>query len=128
ETAGTPVIYLCGRVRTAALERALAAAGLDVGAVETYDTVPVHHTSDHVAHVTGWNPVWGTLVFSAVAAQQFAALRARSALALLFGNTRAFCISQRVAAALDGEMPAQRVAVAERPDEAALLDLLAAHT
>ncbi|HHZ09940.1 MAG TPA: uroporphyrinogen-III synthase, partial [Rhizobiales bacterium] len=120
---GARVLYPCGRLRLPAFESALAHAGLTVIPVETYDTVPCRVGVGDIAAASSGRPIDAALLHSAESARLLAAL-ARDAGALL-GATRFYCLSQRVAAALDG-IEGFRIAVAGDPNEQALLDTLVA--
>ncbi len=117
------VLYLCGGVRRPEFEVALANAGLAVDALETYDTVEISHPTDFVVSTLRNEAVGTVLVLSARTAEVLSSLIQPTDLSHLFGNTRYFCISRRVAATLTGIDP-ERVLVAERPDEDALIALL----
>lgn len=120
---GKTVAYLCGRVRLPGFERRLAAVGIEVLPLETYDTPALNHDSEAVAERLGDLPVDIVLLYSARAAEALAALGHRPALAHLLGNATLLCLSERVAAAL---YPAgrDRIRVSQQPNEEALFSLL----
>jgi uroporphyrinogen-III synthase len=122
--AGKALVYLCGRIRFPGFEKRLAAAGVRVHALESYDTVAVAYGDVEMAARLG-GPVDAVLLYSAAAADAAVALAARPALSPLFAAADFLCLSQRVAARLSG-LDAGRVRVARRPDEASLLALLPA--
>jgi uroporphyrinogen-III synthase len=122
-SADARVLYLCGRVRRPEFEAALAAAGLVVDAMETYDTVEISRPADLVLSALQGESVTAALVLSARTAEAISSLVEPIALSHLFEHTRYFCISSRVAAALAGIGP-NRIAIAETPDEDALIALL----
>ena len=120
---GARVAYLCGRVRKPDLEKNLAEAGLEIDALETYDTVLVSYTTDFLREqfVTG-KPL-AVLLYSRNAAQRLADLLKQAGMANITDFTSFFCLSEDVAAPLrEAGFPA--VAVAAEPTEAALLNLL----
>jgi len=119
------VAYLCGRVRTGALAARLAAAGFEAAVVETYDTVAVERTPAETAAALGGRPFDAVLLHSANAAGLFPRLLGRPETGRLLEAARLLCISARTAAALSPSLrPSAEIAA--RPDEAALLALLAA--
>lgn len=121
--AGTTVIYLCGRVRSPDFEALLARQGVEVVPIETYDTLLVDHPGKVVATHLAGRPVHAALLYSAKAAQAYSALVQRPELARYFERTRVLALSARVADAASAVFPG-RLAIAERPDEDALLALL----
>lgn len=123
--AGKALAYLCGRVRFPAFEDRLAAAGVQVHALESYDTVPVAYTEAEIAESLGGAPVDAVLLYSASAADAMLAMMSRPALSELFAGADHLCLSQRVAARL-AALDQYHMKVARRPDEAALLALLPA--
>ncbi|OQM77133.1 uroporphyrinogen-III synthase [Manganibacter manganicus] len=123
--AGKALVYLCGRVRFPAFEEKLAAAGVQVHALESYDTVPVAYTDSAMAGLLGGQPVDAVLLYSATAADAVLAMMSRPALSGHFGGTDYLCLSQRVGARL-AALDQRHVKIARRPDEAALLALLPA--
>ena len=120
---GQSVVYLCGRVRLPAFEARLSSAGVDVRAVETYDTIGIDYADAAVIErLSGW-PVDLALVYSARAGAAIRQLAERPALRGLFDKTRFLALSDRVAATL-GNAGGKDIRVAARPDEDALLALL----
>ena len=121
--AGKEIVYLCGRVRFAGFEERLAAAGVKVHAIETYDTVEVDHgDADLLARLSG-GPVEAVLLYSAKATAALARLTARPAMRRFFETSEFLALSARVAKPLDG-IAAPRIRIASQPDEDALLKLL----
>ena len=122
--AGTPpdarVLYLCGTVRRRTFERALAAAGRAVEAVETYDTIRHVPASAEAARKLGDRPIDAALVYSPLSGDALAELVAQPTVAPLFAATTFLCISANAAEALAG----RPVRFAARPDEDALFALL----
>jgi uroporphyrinogen-III synthase len=125
EFAGRTIVYLCGRVRLAGFEQALAAAGVGVFPVETYDTLAVEYGDDAVAARFGGRPVDAVLLYSAKAAGIVHELAQRPVLAQLFGDATFLCLSQRVASAFPA-VGGERIRVSPEPNEEALLSLLPA--
>ncbi|TPJ75399.1 uroporphyrinogen-III synthase [Mesorhizobium sp. B2-6-2] len=121
--AGKAIVYLCGRVRFPRFERRLAAAGVHVQAIETYDTTGVGYgDADVVARLSGL-PVEAALLYSAKASAALASLIARPTLRHLFEKTEFLALSARVAEPLEG-FAGNRVRAASKPEEDALLALL----
>lgn len=121
ENRGARILHLCGRVRRANFAPLLQQAGIDLTALETYDTVPVDYTLDAVADRVGWNPVWGALVYSAAGAERLVELMERPQLAILFIRTHYFCMSGRIAEVLGKE----RTLIASEPSEEAIFARMA---
>jgi uroporphyrinogen-III synthase len=125
EFAGRPIVYLCGKVRFAGFEQSLAAAGVGVFPIETYDTIAVEYGDDAVAARFGDRPVDAVLLYSAKAAGIVRELAHRPALAHLFRDATFLCLSQRVANAFPA-VGGERIRVSPEPNEEALLSLLPA--
>ncbi|CDX25694.1 Uroporphyrinogen III synthase HEM4 [Mesorhizobium sp. ORS 3324] len=123
ELAGNEIVYLCGRVRFPVFEERLAAAGVQVHAIETYDTVRLGHTDEEIAARLSNKPVDAALLYSAEAAAALSALVRRAALRGLFKEAVFLALSARVANALDG-IDREKVRIASQADEDALLALL----
>ena len=122
-TSRSRVLYLCGKVRRPDFEAALAEAGLTVNALETYDTAAIVHPVELVLSKLGNEPVEAAFVLSSKTAEALSSLVRTTGLAHLFADTRYFCISGRVAAALTGIDPGH-ILISETPDEDALVALL----
>ncbi|MDX8525264.1 uroporphyrinogen-III synthase [Mesorhizobium sp. MSK_1335] len=121
--AGKAIVYLCGRFRFAMFERRLAMAGVQVQAVETYDTTGIDYDdADVLARLSGL-PVEAALLYSAKASAALVSLIARPALRHLFERTEFLALSARVAEPLD-RVVRQTIRIASRPEEDALLALL----
>lgn len=121
--AGKEIVYLCGRTRFPAFEARLAAAGVTVRPAETYETVEqAYDDADILARLSN-GPVGYALLYSAKAATAVAGLAKRPNLRELLEPTEFLAISGRVADALRGTA-GEKVRVAARPDEDALLALL----
>ncbi|UVK39799.1 uroporphyrinogen-III synthase [Mesorhizobium sp. AR10] len=122
---GKSVIYLCGRVRFPAFEARLQTAGIQVRAVETYDTIALGYSDDEILARLSGQPVEAVLLYSAKAAAAIQALTARPALHHLFEKTQVFALSERIAATLDN-VAGEKIRIATEPHEEALLELLRA--
>ncbi|MER9849496.1 uroporphyrinogen-III synthase [Mesorhizobium sp. M0106] len=123
--AGKTIVYLCGRVRFPGFEEGLLASGVQVRAVETYDTVVLDYSDEAVLARLSARPVEAVLLYSAKAAKAMQALASRPALRSLFQETRFFALSGRIAAAI-GDVAGERIRIAPEPYEDALLGLLQA--
>ncbi len=121
--AGARVAYLCGRVRTPALEQTLENCGIAVTAFETYDTRKVSYLTDAFSRTCGTVELDGVLVYSVAGADAVADLARRSGLAQYFESTTFFCLSKRIASVLS-DKGMQEIKVSKAPTEAALFDLL----
>ena len=122
---GKEITYLCGRVRFPVFEQELKTAGVQVHAVETYDTLAVGYSDEAILERLSGQPADVVLLYSAKAAAAMRALSGRPALQKLFEKARFFALSARIAAALD-DAAEERIRVAAQPDEEALLALLQA--
>jgi uroporphyrinogen-III synthase len=123
--AGQTVVYLCGRVRFPLFEQKLAAAGIRVHAVETYDTPAIGYADEAILARLSAQPVDAVLLYSAKAAVALQGLTNRPALRKAFETTRFFALSERIAAAFGGDA-GDAIHIAEQPEEEALLALLRA--
>lgn len=121
--AGQTIVYLCGRVRFSGFEQRLQPAGIQVRAVETYDTVALDYPDEAVLARLSGRPVEAVLLYSAKAATAAQALAGRPALGELFKKTSFFALSGRIAAALE-TVASEKLRVAPEPSEEALLELL----
>ncbi|MET3579272.1 uroporphyrinogen-III synthase [Mesorhizobium robiniae] len=123
DLAARTVVYLCGRVRFPAFEARLKAAGVQIRAIETYDTVTLDHSDAAILARLSGQPVEAVLLYSARAAAAMQALTGRPALRGLFEETWFFALSGRIAAALE-TVASEKLRVAPEPSEEALLQLL----
>jgi uroporphyrinogen-III synthase len=121
---GARVLYLCGKVRRPDFEVSLTGAGMLLEVLETYDTVEIAHPAELADATLRAAPIDAALVLSARAAELIVSRVRPGPLAHLFEDTRYFCMSSRVAAALTGIDPSH-IYIAERPEEDALVALLA---
>jgi uroporphyrinogen-III synthase len=123
EKPGAAILYLCGRVRLPAFEERLRAAGIDVRPVETYDTTEIGYESGFIRRLLDRRPVDAVLLYSSRAAEAFVSVASRPELASLFDSASLYCLSPRVASALNTPQGAQ-IHVAAEPNEEALFLLL----
>jgi uroporphyrinogen-III synthase len=122
---GKTIVYLCGRVRFPAFEQQLKMAGVQVRAIETYDTLVVDYSDEAILERLSGRPADAALLYSAKAAAAMRGLTRRPALQGLFEKTRFFALSARIATAFD-DTTNERIRIAARPDEDTLLALLRA--
>jgi len=120
---GEAIVYLCGRVRFPMFEQRLEAAGVQVSAVETYDTLPVRYSDEAILALLSDQPVDAVLLYSAKAVAAMQALAKRPALQEAFEKTRFLTLSARIAAAFN-DSAGKAIGIAAQPDEEALLALL----
>lgn len=120
---GGTLVYLCGRERFPGFEERLAAIGVQVHPIETYETVAMDHSDAAVLSRLGSEPVDALLLYSANAAMAARELAARPALRSLIGRAGIHALSQRIARAY-GQFD-DGIHVASAPTEEALLALLA---
>lgn len=120
---GASVAYPCGRVRMPDLEERLKARGIAVMPIEVYDTLQFSNATDFVQDALSGPPIGAALVYSVVAARQLRGLIASEFTKKYFFKSKIYCISDRVAREI-GMRGSGRIAVAAKPDEASLLDLI----
>jgi uroporphyrinogen-III synthase len=114
-----PLLYLAGEDRAPALETALAAEGFSVRTGIVYRAVVDPGFATNLTAAAQGRPIDGVLHYSRRSAAAFrAAVTGTNAL-----NCRHYCLSRQVAEPLRDETLGP-VAVAARPDEAALFALL----
>ena len=120
--AGAKLLYLAGRARTPTLERVLTERGFSLAVVETYAAEPAESLTPQAAAAlrAGETTV---LHYSPRSAALFLDLAIRGGLADAVLRAAHLCLSDAVAAPLRERGAAARVA--EKPDEDALLALLA---
>jgi uroporphyrinogen-III synthase len=118
---GGRIAYLCGRVRLDAMETMLADRGIEVVAVETYDTLARTPAPAGIAALES-GPIFAALVYSAKAAEALARL-VRERQGTVFAHTAFIAISRRVAERL-ADSAAGNVLAAASPDEDAMFDIL----
>ncbi|MBN9274460.1 MAG: uroporphyrinogen-III synthase, partial [Mesorhizobium sp.] len=128
EHAGKRLVYLCGRERFALFEDRLAAAGVPVSAVETYDTLAADPADETLLALLGGQPVDAVLLYSVKAAEAAAGFFHRPALAAGLAGAAVLSMSGRIDAAFKAALGDREGAtfIAAKPDEEALLALLRA--
>jgi uroporphyrinogen-III synthase len=116
-----PLLYLAGEDRAGDLGSALAAHGCDVHTLVIYRAVKAEGLPDEIAGALREGRIDGVLHFSRRSAEAYlSCARSAGLLAAALVPTH-YCLSEHVAAAIAA---AERVMVAPRPEEAALLDLV----
>lgn len=120
---GTRVAYLCGRVRRHAFETICAAAGIKVRPIEIYDSVKVSYSTDRILSTIGDKPPDAVLCYSVLAVEAVLSLCKRPELRFLCEKSTFYCLSERIADAME-PMLHGRVNVAGHPNEEALLQML----
>ncbi|QND67968.1 uroporphyrinogen-III synthase [Mesorhizobium loti] len=123
DLSGKIIVYLCGRVRFPAFEQRLKTAGVQVHAVETYDTLQMGYSDETIIERLSDRPADAVLLYSVKAAAAMQVLARRPALQGLFEKTWFFTLSARIATTLD-DTASERTRIAAQPDEEALLALL----
>lgn len=121
---GATVLHLSGRDRKAEPERSLLAAGYRVVVWEVYEAVAAQTLPDPVAAAFGAERVDAVLHYSRRSASVLAELAGEAGLRAAFEAVSHHCLSGDVAAGLAG-IPVERIRIAARPDEDALLRTLA---
>lgn len=121
---GASIAYPCGRVRMPDLEERLKARDIAVTPVEVYDTLQFSYATDFIQETLSGPPIDAVLVHSVVAARQLGGMIDSELTGKYFEKTRFYCISDRVAGEV-GMRESRRIAVAAKPDEASLLNLVA---
>lgn len=114
------LLYLAGRPRKPDLEAELAAGGLSVMVLETYEMGEISYSTDF-ENTDLFVPVPDAILFySANAAAQFVALSTSANIGESLNSTRFLCLSQDIRNVLPDNWQPRTVA-AERPDEESLL-------
>lgn len=121
---GATVLHLAGRDRKAEPERSLRAAGLQVTAWEVYEAVATRTLPEQAMAALAAGRVDAVLHFSRRSASVLAGLAGEAGVRAAFDVVAHHCLSGDVASGLAG-VPAERIRIAERPDEDALLRTLA---
>lgn len=94
------VLYLAGRIRTDALERAAAVSMRHLTVVEVYDTHPLSPARTEIAAALGNRPADAVLVLSKGQAAGLSRLHAQAP-DLIEPTRSVLCLSERIRAALD---------------------------
>lgn len=121
--AGSCILHLAGRDRTAGFAEALQEHGFHLQIVEVYTAEKVSYPTDFLMATFAAGPVWAAPVLSTRAALLLGDLIAHAGLKHIFENTRFFCISEKVAAAL-GDAANGRANVSTEPTEESVMALL----
>lgn len=123
---GSHVLHLCGRVRVSGLADGLREGGMAITELETYDAPVIHYAPETILAKLGGVPLDAALVHSAKAALRLSEVIAWQHIRPLFADTRYFCLSSRIGAAL-ADVSKERIFCASTPEEAELLALLRQH-
>ena len=118
------ILHVAGRDRAGDLVGLLKLAGFAARRVVLYAAEPVAALSRTVQEALGAGTIDDVAIFSPRTARQFVTLMTHAGLAPAAGRLRLLALSPRVAEAASG-LAFAAVAVAARPDQDALLDLLA---
>ena len=122
-----PLLYISGAVTAGELASVLEASGFEVDRVIAYEARPVEALPRACATALAAGRADGVLLFSPRTARIWATLVASADLAPAAAKLIHYCLSENVAAALRDHLGADvTVQVAPLPDEAALLDMVAA--
>lgn len=117
------ILYLTGRVRAPDFESALRKSGVHFRTLKTYDTISVSYTTDFLEKFFSAGRIDCCLLYSYWGAEEFLRLVRRGEIAHHFDKTLVFCLSRRIAEALQG-LDKTLIHVADRPNESALLELI----
>ncbi len=118
------ILHVAGRDRAGDLVGLLKLAGFAARRVVLYAAEPVAALSRSVQEALAAGAIDDVAIFSPRTARQFVTLMTHAGLAPAAGRLRLLALSPRVAEAASG-LAFAAVAVAARPDQDALLDLLA---
>jgi uroporphyrinogen-III synthase len=118
-----PLLYLAGKDRAADLIGELAAHGIAAEIRVVYRAVTAPFPDELVAALQAGGDVQAVLHFSRRSAENYVAGARAAGVAELAMAVRHYCLSAQVAAPLNAA-GAKRVAVAPRPEEAALIELM----
>jgi uroporphyrinogen-III synthase len=120
---GGAVVHVAGRERAGDLVGALAAPGFESRRAVLYAADAVESLSPATVDALRADAIDDVVIFSPRTARRFVTLLARAGLAGAAGRLRLVALSHRVVEAAEGPQFAA-VAVAARPDQDALLELL----
>lgn len=123
DPAAGPLLHPAAGRLAGDLQGALAGAGFTVLRAVLYDAVPSAALSAECRRALNDGLIDAVTLFSPRTAASFVSLVAAAGLAGACGRVAAVCLSPAVAEALSG-LEWRRIAVAERPDQAALLAVL----
>lgn len=125
--AGGPLLHAAGAVVRDDFQVRLESRGFKVRRVVLYRAEPVAQLDEAAEQALGSGGLDGVLLHSPRSARRFVRLVEQARLGGACAVLAAFCLSEAVAAAARA-LPWRAVHVAARPDQDALLDLLAAAT
>jgi uroporphyrinogen-III synthase len=124
---GGPLLYVSGAVTSGDLASNLAESGFEVDRVVAYEASPVEALPELCATALAAGRADGVILFSPRTACIWARLVKAAGLAPAASRLVHYCRSDNVAASVRGALRADApVQVAPRPDEAAVLDMIAA--
>jgi uroporphyrinogen-III synthase len=118
-----PLLYLAGEDRTGDIAADLAPHGLTVRTAAVYRAVKLDRFPAHVEELLAGGALDGVLHFSKRSAEAYIDCATRAGMLARALEPLHFCLSRQVAAALAGAGATTKVA--PRPEEAALIDLVA---
>lgn len=121
--AGSRILHLAGRDRTAGFAEALHERAFDVTTIEVYSAEKVSYPTDFLIETFAAGPIWGTPVLSTRGAVFLGELAVDPELAHIFERTWFFCISKKVAEVLAPAV-GDRVSVSTEPTEESVMALL----
>jgi uroporphyrinogen-III synthase len=121
---GGTVLYLAGEDRAGDLSGSLEVAGYPVRTVEVYRAVAAAVLPEEAIRALQSDSIDAILHYSRRSAETFLGLAAAGSCLVNILKCKHFCLSAQVAEPL-AAAGAKQVHVAQRPDEAALLDLVA---
>lgn len=121
---GGPLLHVAGRVVAGDLRAVLAVQGFAVERVVLYEAVAADRLPEAARKALTEGGVDGVLLHSPRTARIFVSLVRAAGLEAALSRMTAFCLSQAVADALGGTN-FLTVKIAARPEQAALLDLIA---
>lgn len=120
---GARLAYACGRVRRPALQAALERNGIELFAIEVYDTIQFSYATDYILETLSGPPIEAVLAYSVVAARQIRDFLVRADTSKKLFNTTIYCLSERVASEFHS-LNGIEVLSAKLPTEQSLLELL----
>jgi len=123
DPASGPLLYVRGETVSGDLEGVLRAAGFAVDRVVLYAAEPAAALPEAAATALAEQRADGVLLYSPRTAQIWVRLVAAAGLGGAAAKLRHLCLSQAVAVQVGAAFPQAPVAVAERPDEEAMVAL-----
>ncbi len=119
-----PLVHVSGSVVAGDLAGRLAAAGFETRRATLYEARPAESLSEAAARAIAAGTIDAVALFSPRTAKTFVRLAARAGLEAALAGTDALCLSEAVAGAARA-LSWRAVRIAERPDQEALVALLA---